>query len=198
MSSNEFWGNNINVLFTKETIFNFLPNNANTYAENLNAIVRFFIYLGIILSLLKSDTNYLLICLFGFFITFIVFNNFNVSESFLSKNENVVKPTLNNPFMNVLYGDDPERNPAANIEQDDIKKDMEKYFNHNLFKDVNDIWGKNNSQRQFYTTPSTTVPNDVKGFAEWLYGDKQICKDGDVAKCGNGDDLQLVRGTRNI
>ena len=44
-------------------------------------------------------------------------------------------------------------------------------------QDVDDLFGRYNSQRQFYTMPSTTVPNDQKSFAEWLYKTPETCKE---------------------
>ena len=54
----------------------------------------------------------------------------------------------------------------------DIKKKIENNFDNNLYKDIGDIYGKNSSQRQFYTMPNTQIPNDRKQFANWLYNNK--------------------------
>ena len=43
-------------------------------------------------------------------------------------------------------------------------------FNEDLYRDVNDIFGKNNSQRQFYTVPGESGFNDQHSFGQWLYG----------------------------
>ena len=39
------------------------------------------------------------------------------------------------------------------------------------------MFGKLNSQRNFYTTPSTTIPNDRESFQKWLYNTPQTCKE---------------------
>ena len=49
--------------------------------------------------------------------------------------------------------------------------------------DVNDIFGKNNSQRQFYTVPGNQVPNDQGSFAQWCYGQPKTCKEGNKLAC---------------
>jgi hypothetical protein len=36
---------------------------------------------------------------------------------------------------------------------------------------------------RFYATPSTTVPNDQAGFADYCYGNMVSCKDGDDLAC---------------
>ena len=38
------------------------------------------------------------------------------------------------------------------------------------------IFNNKSSERQFYTTASTTIPNKQREFAEWLYGDNDNCK----------------------
>ena len=99
-------------------------------------------------------------------------------------------PTYNNPFMNVLaneYGDNPTKPPACptedTLDQKGVSEEVEKKFNLNLYKDVSDLFERNNGQRQFYTNPATTVPNDQGGFAHWLYGNAPSCKD-DRYDCG--------------
>jgi len=97
-----------------------------------------------------------------------------------SEGESCIAPTDQNPFMNVLvseYGTD--RPPACDTDYDeDIQKDIEEKFNINLFKDVSELFGKNNSQRQFYTNPVTTnIPDPDGDFKNWLYGNMASCKD---------------------
>lgn len=118
-----------------------------------------------------------------------------VIESLENVNQNCVKPTLNNPFMNVTYVDqldNPNREEACDISDPEIKKDIEDKFMNNLFRDVNDLFGKNNSQRQFYTMPSTTVANKQDEFARWLYLSPKTCKE-DQDYCIKYEDLRQNR-----
>ena len=55
--------------------------------------------------------------------------------------------------------------------------------NDSLFRDVNDLFGKNNSQRQFYTVPGNSIPNDQDTFAKWLYATPKTCKEGNGLQC---------------
>ena len=48
---------------------------------------------------------------------------------------------------------------------------------------IRNIFSKNNSQRQFYTTPVTTIPNDQKSFANWLYKTPPTCKENNGNQC---------------
>ncbi|AYV82178.1 MAG: hypothetical protein Homavirus13_7 [Homavirus sp.] len=104
------------------------------------------------------------------------------------------KPTKDNPFMNpdvteYNNGDPPA---ACNADDDDIKDDMRLNFNHDLFRDVDDLWERKNSQRQFYTMPNTAVPNQQQEFAEWLYKIPKTCKE-DGINCLRYEDLRFKR-----
>lgn len=104
-------------------------------------------------------------------------------------------PTKENPFMNILFTewtDNPNRPPVCDYKG--INEDIDKAFNFNLYKDVDDIFDKNNSQRQFYTTPITTIPNDQTSFAKWLYEVPVTCKE-DQNSCLRYEDLRFNRPT---
>jgi len=100
------------------------------------------------------------------------------------KNKTCSLPTLNNPFMNVNKITDRRDRPEACQYYDDekIKDKVEKDFNYNLYRDVSDLYNKNNSQRQYYTAPSTTIPNKQTEFAKWLYLAPPTCKE-DTIRC---------------
>jgi len=105
-------------------------------------------------------------------------------------------PSKHNPFGNVLltdYVDNPTRLPACSLADKKIEKTAEEYFNENLFKDVDEVYGSVNSQRQFISNPSTTIPNPQKEFAEWLYKMPPTCKEGD--NCYKYEDLRQFRNS---
>lgn len=123
-------------------------------------------------------------------------------EGLENTNTECTKPTLDNPFMNVTMKDYlnfdekndqiVDRPPACDISKPEIKEEMDEMFNHNLFKDVNDVFGKMNSQRQFYTMPNTTIPNAQDEFARWLYLNPKTCKE-DQEFCLPYEDLRAKR-----
>ena len=97
-------------------------------------------------------------------------------------------PNKDNPFMNPTlsdYGSDkpplPKSCPSYN--NVGVQRRVEELFNEDLYRDVNDIFGKNNSQRQFYTVPGNQIPNDQHSFANWLYGTPSTCKEGNGIAC---------------
>ena len=60
---------------------------------------------------------------------------------------------------------------------------IKKKFNNNLFHDIEDVYDRKNSQRQFYTMPSTTIPNNRDTFQKWLYKTPKTCKEGNGNQC---------------
>ena len=70
---------------------------------------------------------------------------------------------------------------------------IEKYFDNGLYRDVNDIFGKDNSQRQFFTVPGRGILNDQGGFANWLYGTPPTCKEGNGLQCA-GNQAGVSKG----
>ena len=105
-------------------------------------------------------------------------------------------PKARNLFMNVLLDEikyNPGRPAAASVDNPIVKQSMDDYFRVQWFSDPTDVFGKNQSQRQFVTQPSTTVPNDQGSFAEWLYKiPGKTCKEGGRAACLSGTDGSAI------
>ncbi len=106
------------------------------------------------------------------------------------------KPTIDNPYMNPAVtdfgnGDIPE---ACNADDENINEEITRTFNDNLFRDVDAVWERENSQRQFYTMPTTSVPPNTVEFANFLYGQTSTCKE-DNALCMKNiyEDLRYKR-----
>jgi hypothetical protein len=201
--NDNFWLNNPQILIEPKRLSEFFPNQNMTTVEQLNSIVRFCFYLSIILMLLKQNINYIYLFIISLVITFGIYQydpklkiiekkeTFGLfdSKSKRDKDKNYVKPTYSNPFMNpslLDYTENPNREAYSKksfISNNDLKLDIEEKFSYNLYQDVNDIFGKTNSQRQFYTTPVTTIPNEQSNFANWLYGTPDSCKDNNGYQC---------------
>lgn len=192
-----FWYDDFNILFQKNKLQEFFPNYNMTLIEKLNSIVRLSVYLGLALYMITKKYQYLYIPIIVAAITaFIYFNQkgnielfFNSYDSTLNNlNKQIlekppcVKPTTNNPFMNINLITDPKTQPPAceSWDNKEVQEKIEDKFNHNLFKDVSDLFGKSNSQRQFYTMPSTTVPNNQTEFAKWCYNTGPTCKENSI------------------
>lgn len=123
------------------------------------------------------------------------------NEVFVEKSETCTKPTIANPFMNFTMadmmtfdenGNMVDRPPACDTNDPEIKQQIEEAFDNNLFKDVNDVFGKMNSQRNYFTMPWTKTINDQDAFARWLYLNPATCKE-NQENCLNFEDLRSKR-----
>jgi hypothetical protein len=191
-----FWMDDYKILFYKEKLTEFFPTMSMTLIEKLNAIFRMSIYLSILLYLLTNNYLYLYIMIIiGAFTIYIYktqkenmelyFNSDpndvenDIQKTIIEENITTVQPTVENPFMNInLITDNKLKEkapPSWNNEK--VQEKIEDKFNYNLYRDVGDLYGKSNSQREYYTMPSTTIPNEQTSFAKWLYGTGPTCKE---------------------
>ena len=98
------------------------------------------------------------------------------------------KPTAANPFMNVLLTDAPVRPGACSVGAPGVQARQNDLLlagapSDPSFVDPFDMNGRA-AARQFYTTASTTVPNDQAAFLKFVYGDMANgCKAGNGERC---------------
>jgi hypothetical protein len=101
-------------------------------------------------------------------------------------------PTARNPFMNVLIDElkyNPKRPSAASVLDPNIQVSLDDFFRTEFARDPTDVFGRNQSQRQFITMPSTSIPNDVDSYQKWLYKiPGKTCKEGGREACLPGTD----------
>jgi hypothetical protein len=105
-----------------------------------------------------------------------------------------------NPLGNVLLTeivDNPNRKPAPPSFNTEVYEDINvntkkmvqsinpgiKNTNKQLYGDLGEQFEFDQSQRSFYSTPNTKIPNDQGAFANYLYGDMPSCRDGDAFAC---------------
>jgi hypothetical protein len=182
-----FWYEDPNILIQQDRLIEFFPHNDMTLYEKLNAIVRFAVYFALVVYAFKRQTKMFFFPLFVVGLTIFLFKNgYDPIENFTTKSNNPLKskfcqqPSDNNPFMNVLisdYTENPQKKPACDVNDKRVKKAIKDKFENNLYKNTVDIWGRNNSQREYYTMPNTTIPNDQINFANWLYKTPPTCKE---------------------
>jgi len=193
--SKTIWYEDLMGFITKDNYFQLLPMSDMSLEEKLNALLRFFLYLSIVLALVLKNAKYLFIVLVPGILS-IVFYQFETrdrryAETFLKEqnldivdNQLCTRTTIENPFMNPNIVDiqyNPERPSACDL--DKVKDKVNDNFKQRVYKDVNDLWGTSYSAREFYTVPSTTIPNDQDGFSKWLYGSGPTCKEGNGIEC---------------
>ena len=115
---------------------------------------------------------------------------YSLDEMRLYEMEKCRRPTVDNPFMNTSVDDyNKEDVPVAcNSDEDEIKKDIALKFNQDMYRDIDDVFDKKNSQRQFYTI-AHNVPNDQEAFARWCYKFPATCKT-NQERCLRYEDLR--------
>lgn len=100
------------------------------------------------------------------------------------------KPTAANPFMNVLLDEikyNPTRPPADSISNANNQIVLDDFFRVQWTSDPTDVFGRSQGQRQFYTMPSTSIPNDQGSYQNWLYLiPGKTCKEGGRDACYPG------------
>lgn len=184
---------------SRQNFLSYVPTADMSMVSKVNAVMRFTIYFTLIMVLLTANLNYIFIILGMATVTTAIYelerrDKSAQRENFIRNNhaqdvktgEACIRPTQENPFMNVLmneYSQNPLRPKACDVEQEGVKDMMGDYFNSNVIRDVGDIFYKKASDRQFYTTPNTKIPNDQEGFAKWLYQTAPTCKEGNGGKC---------------
>lgn len=193
-----FWISNISILYESKYIFEILPYKTFDLNRKLNSLLRLSIYYSIIMYILTKNDRYFYIPFIVSVFTYIIYqknNKFLGNNDFIISNMNQNQlskqldgeckiPTKNNPFMNPLIGDKDNTEPCQSYKNKGIQKMIEDNFNEELYRDPNDLFGKNNSQRQFMTIPGKTVVNDRDSFQNWLYKAPPTCKEGNTLECG--------------
>ena len=207
-----FWLENPHILVTQATeFFPFTEHDKRCTSAALNSFTRFGIYLGAVLAFVRMELSWLLIgvvfAVFTVVAWYVMRSNGAMREGFMDTEAPVIDgadvqekyvpdiigsqgrtmPTAANPFMNVLLteiSDNPYRTPAASAEGVAVKSELDGYFDTMFAADPGDVFQKSQSQRQWYTTPSTTIPNDVESLQNWLYRTPgQTCKEGNMGVC---------------
>lgn len=132
-------------------------------------------------------------------------NKFGLVPGFDSSATVFDKGTSHNPYSNVLLTDytmNPNKKPAppagtAQIYDNILEKAKQTVIELNneqpdiadkLFKDLGENLEFEQSMRNFYSNPATTIPNDQAAFAEFCYGGMISCKEGNAFACARNLD----------
>lgn len=154
--------------------------------EQLNCVVRFAFFFTVITFVMKRDPNIFLVLFAAMFVTIAMYHVDKTQKSQLAsgggsyptatimqQQQGCRVPTKDNPFMNPIYGvntNNESQKTACDVTQLSTRKKVQESFDKTLMRNVDDLWRKQSSDRQFYTIPCTDVCSDQKGFAHWLYG----------------------------
>jgi len=174
--------------------YDFVPHSRMTVDEILNSLVRLSLYVCFILvSLQKIEKG-----LFIVFIVSIMSILLHAMSTDMTEKKSTIEPTVHNPFMNIQVHEYTNPNSQRNIESpyhnvsienESIKNKISEKFSQSTdhaaftFNTMDSLFGRNTSERQFYTMPVTTIPSPQHEYAQWLYGTKgETCKENN-ARC---------------
>jgi hypothetical protein len=94
--------------------------------------------------------------------------------------DNCRKPNVDNPFTNIVFSDYLDSSNVAepcNSGDKNVQQDMQNLYNSTIYRNLEDVFERQNSQRMFYTVPIRTIPNDQTNFANWLFKTSPTCKE---------------------
>ena len=199
MITTTFWFNQPDILYEKQYLLEIFPFRRFDMTRKLNAIMRLFILYSVIMYVIKRDPRYLILPIVIGTVTFFIWkrqadtkSHEIIKESVNDQLEDLVKlndletectvPTKENPFMNPSiydFGNNKNVNKSCpSYNNIGMQRRIDEFYNEDLYRDVTDIFDKNNGKRQFYTVPGSQIPNDQGSFAQWLYGRPSTCKEG--------------------
>ncbi len=204
-----FWLNNPGILVDKKHLLEVWPTANLGFSCKLNAITRLVILLTIVGFVFTRSVKILISAAVTLAVLVIVYKTQNKRKAKTAAAKKAIQegftnpalykatkhaftpPTQKNPFMNVLLPQikyDPKRKPAAPsfnpaVEEEINDKTGNVGPNPRFFMDLGDSISFQQSQRNFYSTANTKVPNDQTAFAQYLYGNMPSCKDGDGLQC---------------
>lgn len=196
-SGEKIWYTDVKTLFSSSNLTKIWFSGDDGLDVRLNVLVRFAIYYGMLISIIKGRSWPLALPVMIGVLTYLVYENkkhiphvlgkqlgakhSDAGEAYTMKSVVVpgsvqrtgdTYPTVRNPVMNFMLNDmtdNPERPAAANVMDAGVKRSMAAAYAAGIPHDARDIFGRNTGERHFYTMPCTTSVNDVDVFARWLF-----------------------------
>lgn len=179
-------------IFKSDQLLKFWPSASQTAKERVLATTRFVIYATCIMYLIKRDPRVFALGILVLAVLYYLWTTNMITDGKIRPpygegiqtnmfRSQVTLPTLDNPMANVLlsdYVDDPERPSAAWYPS--VRTEVQQQWSQiHPFERLRD------AERNFYSMPVTTIPNDQTGFAEARFGKKfsPMCKDQGGSAC---------------
>jgi hypothetical protein len=175
-----------NEIFRADQLLNFWPTGEQSAKERTAATVRFVLYASVIVYLINRDVRVfalagLVLAILYYLYTSNMMSDGKIRATFGNARvagpirDNVTMPTLDNPMGNVLmtdYADQPDRPSAAWYPS--VRTEVQ-----NEWSKIHPFERKRDAERNFYTMPVTTIPNDQTAFAQASFGKpfSPFCKD---------------------
>jgi hypothetical protein len=157
-------------LFSKENILKFWPTPQQTAKERVMSTTRFILYTSCILYLIRRDHRILMLGTLALLVLYGMYKNGMISDSSIKTYKT---PMDGNIMDNVLMGDyidRPDRS-RANLDPALLKDNWDRIH---PFQE-----GRWFAEHNFYSAPSTTIPNNVDEFLQGAYPNmfKPTCRE---------------------
>jgi hypothetical protein len=164
-------------VFKSSDLLIFWPTATQTAQQRVSATTRFILYAACIVYLVNRDSRVFALAAIALAILYYMWTTNTIKDGSLRPTigdarystvfrPNATLPTTENVMGNVLlsdYVDDPDR-PAAAWYPSVRAKVQEAWSQIHPFERQRD------AERNFYSMPATTIPNDQTGFAQAAYG----------------------------
>lgn len=155
-------------LFRKDALLDFWPSASQTAMERVQSTTRFIIYASLLVFLITRDVR--VVALGGLVLTilYLLYVKGMVPDGPRGVNsapglKGFSMPTRDNPMANHLLGE-PDDKPSAPW-YPTMRTEVE-----NEWKKIHPFERIRDTERNFYTTASSTIPNDQAAFAQAAYG----------------------------
>jgi hypothetical protein len=173
-------------IFKSSELMNFWPTSRQSAKQRVMATSRFIIYATIVVYLINRDPRVFALGALALGVLYYMWTSNLISDGLVrstfsdGRSPNILRdqvtlPSVSNPMGNILmneYTENPDRPPAAWYPS--VRGDVQAAWSTiHPFERVRD------AERNFYTTASTTIPNDQNAFATAAYGKQfaPMCKD---------------------
>jgi hypothetical protein len=173
----EIWYRDPLAALGPESLHKFFPTTQMHLREQLNAVVRFSLYYSIALTLVTRRVGamriFVAVAALSVLAHELYLRRVSLGLGEVSHFQNgvaCVRPTSENPHMNVMLGDyaSPNRGPACDVTMPLISAETAAVT---APVPSDDPFAEGRMDRQFYTMPSTTIPSDQDRYTDFLYGD---------------------------
>ena len=164
-------------IFETKELLNFWPTATQTARERVAATTRFILYATCIIYIINRDVRVFALGILAIAILYYLWTMNMISDGKLRPSSTdgrvpgplrgeVTLPTLNNSMGNVLlsdYVDNPDRPAAAWYPS--MRAEVQ-----NTWSQIHPFERQRDAERNFYTMPSSTIPNDQAAFAYGAFG----------------------------
>ena len=160
--TDNFWFDDISVLYDPQRFIEFIPTDDMLLAEKLNTIVRYCFYISIILIIYTGNISWIMIFLLSMIGTYYLY--YSKQEKFQNKSKtkkDCTLPTNNNPFMNhLMYDTDFSPNSYSCPYTKKVKQKINDIYYKDLPRNFLNTDTNLHGERNFYTMPDSINKRD--------------------------------------